>query len=510
MSGNGGAGAAAAAIIGVPTALAAAPIAALVFVTVLVLDAAAMRHGLIEEGVLRLWAGASAAADGQMPIGRIVAAYPMLPFISTAFVAWLTPADAPVPLLVAAALLALIAASCFALLRKRGWPAAASVLASLLVALHPALLRAAIAGPGEMYLAAFLLMFCLALYRLRARSGTAEVMSVGIALMALFFSHPLGAAFAFASVPLLVLAVRPVLVADSPLNVLVALIFPTLFALAAFVYLASIFPGDGWTLLSAPAASASLWAAALTRILGGHLAVPPIVDAGAAMAIALAAGAPASVYLMVLVRRRRPLLVPALVFAGGVIVAASISMLGGFFGDPAALVVAAPVLAASTAICVPAARAHLAVVLGLLMLGWCGGFLSLALADPITVGRLQAAFVSGDRDRADALEAGGSSVGRDGVLADVDNAPAFVLGRGNAGGILGPLSEPFSLSLLFGRIDAPFVAVPDPHSRTGVTDRLDIAFPSLFRDGLDGYRLIYQNKTWRLFGRLPDVTALRK
>ena len=39
--------------------------------------------------------------------------------------------------------------------------------------------------------------------------------------------------------------------------------------------------------------------------------------------------------------------------------------------------------------------------------------------------------------------------------------------------------EPFALALLFGRIDAPFVAVPDPQSNAGANDRLDKAFPTL-------------------------------
>ncbi len=69
-----------------------------------------------------------------------------------------------------------------------------------------------------------------------------------------------------------------------------------------------------------------------------------------------------------------------------------------------------------------------------------------------------------------------------------NNAPAFVLGRGNASGILGPQSEAFVLALLFGRVEPPFVAVPDPQSTTGANDRLDTAFPPLFRDGLPGYR----------------------
>ena len=102
--------------------LAAAPIAALVFVSILVLAALAVGNGLLSDDALRLWAGASIAADGQVPLGRIVAAYPTLPFLATTLVAWLAPADTPAPPLVAAALLALFAAICFAAFRKAQLP----------------------------------------------------------------------------------------------------------------------------------------------------------------------------------------------------------------------------------------------------------------------------------------------------------------------------------------------------------------------------------------------------
>jgi len=491
----------------VPAALAATPIAALAFVTILALAALAVRHGLIADDALRLWAGASMAADGEVPIGRIVAAYPTLPFMATTLVAWLAPAGAPAPELVAAALLALIAGCCFAAFRSAGLPALAAAIAAILISLHPALLRAAIAGPGDMFLAAFLLMLCLALYDLRARSGTSEVMNVGLALMALAFSHPMGAIFAFATVPFLGFAVRPALVANSALNVLIALVFPTLFALAAFAYVAWIFPGDGWTVFAAPAESLSLWTAAVARVFGGSLSGFPMLEASVAMAVALAIGAPAAVVTLALVRRRRPLIVPAMVFAAAAIAATATSVLNGFFGNPTALVVAAPVLSSSVVMRVPVARDRLALVIGLLVIGWIGGLLSLALVDPLTVGQLQSAFTPGASERTDALAAGGAAAGRNGLLADVNNAPAFVLGRGSASGILGPQGEAFALALLFDRIEAPFVAVPDPQSGAGANDRLDNAFPSLFRDGLPGYRLIYQNNTWRLFERLRNVTV---
>ncbi len=481
-----------------PHAIGAAPIAALAFVTLLALAAIAVRHGLIADDALRLWAGASTAADGEVPIGRVVAAYPSLPFMSTTLVAWLLPASAPAPELVTALLLALFAACCFSACRKAGVRAIAAAAATLLIALHPALLRAVVAGPGDMFLAVFLLMLCLSLYDLRARSGTAEVMNVGLALMGLSFSHPMGAVFAFATVPFLAFAVRPMLVANSALNVLIALVFPTLFTLAAFAYVAWIFPGDGWSFFAAPAQSLSMWTAAVARLFGGYLSGAPMLEASAAMALALAVGAPLAVAMLSLVRRRRPLVAPAVVFIAAAILATATSVLSGFFGNPAALVVAAPVLSAGMVTRVPEARARIALVLGLLLIGWFGGFLSLALVDPLTINALQSA---GESERLDALAAGGAARGRNGVLADVNNAPAFVLGRGNASGILSPQSEAFVLAQLFGRVETPFVAVPDPQSTTGSNDRLDTAFPSLYRDGLPGYRLIYQNNTWRLFGR---------
>ena len=69
--------------------------------------------------------------------------------------------------------------------------------------------------------------------------------------------------------------------------------------------------------------------------------------------------------------------------------------------------------------------------------------------------------------------------------------------------ISAPMVNEVALTLLFARLDAPFVAVPDPNVAAGMQDRLNKAFPRLYRDGAPGYRLAYQNKTWRLYARQP-------
>jgi hypothetical protein len=484
-------------------ALATAPIAAFAFMAILVLAAAAARAGFVPDDALRLWAGASTAVGGDVSFGRIVAGYPTIPFLTTTLVAALAPAGAPAPALVAAGLFGLIAGCAFLAFRDIGLSRLAAGVASLLIVFHPALLDAAIGGPAAMFLAVFLFMFCRALFDLRARSGTSEVMATALALLALAFSHPMGAAIGLAAVPFLVFAVRPALVANSAFNVVIALVFPTVFAVGGFSYVSWIFPGAGWSFFAAPAQSLATWTAEVAHVFGDRLSGFRALDASLAMGAALAIGAPAAWVALALVYRRRPLVTPALVFAATMIAATAITVLSGLFGDPTAIAVAAPVLAAITVTRVPAMRERRAIVIPLLALGWLGGALGVGLVDHGTVNHLSAALEGrgGDHERLDALGAGGAAAGRE-VLADTDNAPVFVLGRGGARGIFGPASEPFALALLFSRVETAFVAVPDPQSNSGANDRLNKAFPTLFREGTPGYGVVYQNNTWRIFGRL--------
>jgi hypothetical protein len=492
--------------------LAASPIAALAFAAILALAGAAVQAGIVADDALRLWAGASTAADGAVSFGRIVAGYPTIPFLTTTLVAFIAPDGTPAPALVAAGLYALIAGACFLAFRDIGLSSLAGGAAALLVVLHPALLNAAIGGPADMFLAVFLFMLCRALYDLRVRSGTSEVMATGLALLGLAFSHPMGAALGFSAVPFLAFAVRPALVVRSAFNVVVALVFPTVFAVAAFSYVSWIFPGAGWSFFAAPAQSVAAWTAEAARVFGDGLSGLRAVDASLAMLAALGVGAPLAWVALALVHRRRPLVAPVLVFAAAALAATALAAASGLFGDPTAIAVAAPVLAVVVATRVPLVRERRAWVVPLLALGWLGGALGIALVDPGTVNHLRAAFAGrgGEPERLDALGAGGAASARDGVLADTDNAPVFVLGRGGARGLFGPASEPFALALLFSRIETAFVAVPDPQSTTGMNDRLNKAFPKLFRDGVSGYGIVYQNNTWRVFGRLNIGDPLKR
>src|SRR5262249_59297937 len=113
----------------------------------------AVRKGLVADDAVTLWASAISAGGGDVPIGRIVASYPTVPFLATTLIELLAPAGTPTPALLAGALLALLAGVWFTAFHKARlrWPLAAA--ATLLLALHPAMLAACLSGAAAVFLA---------------------------------------------------------------------------------------------------------------------------------------------------------------------------------------------------------------------------------------------------------------------------------------------------------------------------------------------------------------------
>ena len=315
---------------------------------------------------------------------------------------------APLALL-AAALVSLVGGLWFASFLRAGMVPLAAFVTALLLALHPAILRAALGGPADVFLALFLYALAVALYDLRARAATPDVMAVGLALLALTFSHPLGAAVAFTAAPFLVFAVRPALIANSAVNVVLALIFPTAFAIGAFAYVSWIFPGAGWTFFAAPAESLATWSAGFAHVFGNGVTSFLSLDSSLAILLALALGAPLAVFGLFAMRHRRALVVPALVFVATIIAAASMAVATGLLGDPTGLVTAAPVLAAIVLSRAPRLAERRGFVLALAALGWLGGAAGLAAIDSATAVQLRVALSGGDRERNETLAAGAAT-----------------------------------------------------------------------------------------------------
>ena len=481
----------------------AAAMMLIVYAAVFAVSRSAATAGLVPSDAVTLWANAMIAGEGQMPIGRMLAAYPTIPFLATTLLDAVTPSGVPTPVLLTGAVLALFAGGLLAAFRRVGVPAIARTLMVFLVVLHPAVLRAAIAGPAEMIFAVFLFLFGGALFDLRARSGASEVMAVGLSLLGLSFSHPMGATITCAAAPLFVLSIHPDAFSKSSLNLLLALLFPTAFCVAAFSYMSWIFPGSGWTFLVAPAEGVATWAAGFANLFGRGLTGSLPLDAGIAVIAAVLLGAPLVPVAIISIWRLRPLLSPALMLVVTAAAAAGLAVTTGLFGDPAAIAVVPPVLAAIIIIHMPPIRRRWGIVLAMLALGWFGGIPGLAVTDPGGAVNVAIALEGRnvDAERIAAINLGNATVGRDGILVDTQNAPAVVVGRGSARGLLPPSDKAFTLGILFSRIDTALVAVPDPEIGSGAQDRLNKAFPLLYRQGAAGYHLVYENAGWRLFAR---------
>ena len=113
-----------------------------------------------------------------------------------------------------------------------------------------------------------------------------------------------------------------------------------------------------------------------------------------------------------------------------------------------------------------------------------------------------------DRERLDALAVGGAMIGRDGVLADTDNAPAIVLGRGRAHGLFDPSSEPFGMAHAVRPAGNAVRRCPRPAKHHGRQRPAEQDVPgSSIATARRVIALIYQNTTWRLFG-YPAITRI--
>jgi len=99
--------------------------------------------------VLALWGEAIALAEGQIGLGHAATTYPPLPLLLAG--AWQRVIGAPglpSPALTAAALAAGLGAAWWRGFQRAGLGAAAALIATLLVALHPFMLFLVAEGPG--------------------------------------------------------------------------------------------------------------------------------------------------------------------------------------------------------------------------------------------------------------------------------------------------------------------------------------------------------------------------
>ena len=92
------------------------------FVVAIAVSRLATKANLVSDDAVTLWVSAIMAGEGEMSIGRIVAAYPTIPFLATSSLEFITPLGTPAPLFLTAGVLALLAGAWLAAFRRAGLP----------------------------------------------------------------------------------------------------------------------------------------------------------------------------------------------------------------------------------------------------------------------------------------------------------------------------------------------------------------------------------------------------
>lgn len=473
--------------------------AAGVFAAVIALLASWQAAGFLDGGVIELSGKALLFAEGRAGMRDFATAYPPLPLLFTLIFAYAAPSG-PLPGVLATGFVtAALAAALLHGFIERGYSLLLAVVATLFAVGNPVVLQALTYGPGAPLMLIAVYMLGLGIFGLSTRGTVSDLMLAGIALLLLAFTHPAGMILAAASVPCLILVAPRPYMACAPINLLMLIFFPLIFALVAFGYVRWVFGTPAFAFIdsvTAPALGADNtalpWRTAFKAMLSSFLAAPFI----AAFAFRT---------------RKQSHRARAAMALGGVVLAGALLniALAGGGGDRMLIIAAAPVMAAVCSMHTYKSRFN-ALLISVFLFGGVAGA-SAAFAFNITPQPMLGTGLANSA-QADLLKLSESLRDNSGVLIDTGRHAGFVAVRGTASGLVLPSDPEFEVQLQTGKLNSPFVVVPgtglgvQPSSQQNgesrqAQDRVSITFPQLYEGGVPGYGLIYDEGGWRVYAR---------
>ncbi|MGR3463593.1 hypothetical protein [Limimaricola sp.] len=438
-------------------------------------------HGFVSGAVVEMWAKAIIQIEGPPGFRATDPFYPPLPYALSLMLQAVVPRGGlPVPLLISAAVGAVLLYAWFGNLRERGaYDRGSAALIVALLALNPFFVRALVDGPGTMFLLLGFWIYARGLLNLRLNGSAPDMMKVAVGLLIMPVSHGYGLLLALGTLPFIVIAARPSMLAASSFGYIMSMFFPVVAAIGSLAFVASvldtaIFPASA----VAPGAGA------------GPVALLPTLCAMALVAAAL-------IRTLRVPRFFLPLLAGACSVIGGAV----LNLGYGLEADP--VVVATPALGlvivairswppSALRASVVAAVLLVSVPLALWSIRSAGGEDSLRLLQAVR-GVAVADTRAADRAAAAYLE------GRGGVLADVERSPGLVTEMGQVDGLLVAGQTAYDVTLQGGRPRGEWIAVRYLPDAVSQPDRLLRAFPQLAEDGSPAFALRFTHAPWRIF-----------
>jgi hypothetical protein len=434
------------------------------------------------------------AAEQRSRIEDVIAAYPPLPLVLSLPFAFLAAGKVNAPGLAAALLAGILATALYFRLRAQPVGVLIAFALAVMVVLNPFTLKALEAGPSVVLLMLAMLMLGAGLFGLAGEASPPDMMLVSTALALMAFAHPAGCILVMASVPALAFAAPPSLLVATPLGLLLMLLFPVAFSLFSFAY-------TRWALGIEPFA-----------FLDTVIAAPRAQESGEAIGLAaytllvfpaLLLVAPLLPAFLIWARRRPPELRPALALILMVMLTGMLQVL--LRGRVDASLLLALSLVAAAVCAAQMARERLAMVTVLMAAGWAGAmFLAAKMADRASAALAAAPALARPQPLPAALARALCPL--KGVLVDTQSHPELVQLCGTARGFHVAGEPDFDLQLQSRRLTSPFVLV----GREPGSAQLDLvahSFPDLWRHGAAGYRLIFDQRGWRLYARQSQPLA---
>jgi len=427
--------------------------------------------------------------SGKADLSTLLATYPPLPYLLLSALeplARLTGLSSPA-LLTGLLTGGFFVSYCTALRRARYEGLGVAFLA-ILLAVHPFMLFSVASGPEALLLIWGVWLFGLGLFGFRATGGINDLIMLTLSLPLLALTNIEGVVIAISAIPFLLMAVPPQLLQRAFISVYTVLLFPLAFAGLSLVFISLVMLQDPFAFVTPEMIYPSRWS------------VEPWWNVAAACTAAIVGATMIIPGMILRSSTRRPLKFAAGALLGTLAVAATSLVLTGFASSAITAISPGIGAAAVASVCWPREASRELRVSALMAIGLAVSSGVVGASIPTVRPVLEGIAGKLDLELTDDAELGQFLIDREDVMFDAIANPAVVGARGGTQGLVTALDPAFTVATLKRELEATYV-VSHRH-KPGFSDDLIVRiFPRLHADGAPGYRLAFENETWRVWER---------
>lgn len=462
-------------------------------------------HGFASDFDLHRWAKALTTLDSdEFRLEHIGLLYPHLPIYLLSVLHGVFGVDsASAPMLLSGIAVALMLVLWNRHMRHKGYRLRDRLVMIALLASHPFALWAASAALNT---ALALLVFYLLSYACYLIISLHDVRAVIMAafMLAILFLTDERTTFVFlALLPLLPFLAPPRMQKDSLLSIYILMGFPLAVAVGGWIYLNWVFHGDPWGFLHASEASfrgavshpqATAWLA----VWGGEWLMPALLALAAAIL-----SFPLPLWLAWKNRRYGKRIAAALALFLHPVIAVGLATAAFFLDDLINISVLLLAAAMAVMLFVPRQRGVSMMLFALLAAGNAGAWLTLSWYPSQETANWHQALLGRAviQDEQTAELGNWLNVHAEETLLDDRPLYRAIVARGHGHNLVLPFTHRFKNEMKRRSPTATQIVVANPSRPVAALDRVTQQFPTLFRQGLPGYDLVYDSSDWRVWRR---------